>query len=276
MKALSIFWTLFTFIALFAFIAGCASERATSQQLSPLTLSQEDRAARQNLDWVNQPWTGDDKPYKQIKDKIDNAISSGTRLDVLRVQYERAAEKQREDPQAQFAWAYATWKMVKPTSTASDVATILYGVPEALARVPYPRAYDFARLRFLVESQDPRFRLLGERLLRQAPSDNEVKEHLIGIYVTILFRSDIIKLVPPGLKQTAVTYAQDMIRSEPNNPRYYANLGWIYLASWHRHKNQQDGDQAIANFRGFLRLAPANDEWRKSAENFIHMIQSQQ
>lgn len=263
-------------LILLVLLAGCGSHNAFSQQFVPRPVSQPDIEVRQNKSWAKLPLNGDDAAYAQIVSHVDQAIRSGVSPQSLRNQYGLQAQRQPNIPQAQFAWAYASWKALPPDFTLSDKASILEGVPEALAHVPYPRAYHFACIRFLVEELDPRMQKLGEALLVHNPSDKEVKEHLIGCYGTFLLVSKPSDAAVPNIKQKALSYAQEMLRTDPQKPRYHATIGWIYLMSWAENNNHNDGQNAIKYFQEYLSLAPANDSWRKQAEYFIKMIRDKQ
>ncbi len=263
-------------LILLAFVAGCGLHHASSQQFVPRPVSQPEIEARQNFAWSRLPINGDDTPYAQIALHIDQAIRSGVSPQSLRSQYGLQAQRQSDSPQAQFAWAYASWKALPADFTLSDKADILEGVPEALAHATFPRAYHFARIRFLVEGSDSRMWPLGETLLAHDPNDKEVKTNLINCYGAFLLASKPSDATVPKIKQKALSYAQDMLRSDPQKPRYHATIGWVYLMSWAEKSNQNDGRNAIKYFQEYLRLAPANDSWRRQAESFIKMIQSQQ
>ena len=117
---------------------------------------------------------------------------------------------------------------------------------------------------------------LGETLLQRDPNDKEVKEHLVGVYQTVLLSSKPTDLSIPVLKRRAVSYAQQMTLMDPQKARYQANLATLYLMSWASRNNPEDGRAAIKYFQEYLRLAPADDGWRKQAEYFIKMIQEKQ
>lgn len=257
------------------FTASC-SPQAVNTKWRPHALSQEEISVRQNLTWANQAWTNDDKKYQQIKNSVDKKIASGIKPDVLRIKYGVQAEAQRESPEAQFAWAYAAWKTIGSTPTSAQRIKYLEGVPEALAHVAFPRSYAFARLRFLTESDNPGLRNLGERLTKRDPNDEAIKYQLMNVYDTILFRDDLFKSIPPGVRENALAYSQNFIHAHPENPSYRAASGSLHLDLWKRNNhNRQEGDQAIADYQEYLHLAPENDGWRKNAKYLIGLIQSQ-
>lgn len=249
--------------------ASCAGKMLQTT-LQPHGLTGQEIKARQNRTWADQPWTGDDAAYRRIKAAIDKAPGGGQTPETLRVKYGLLAQQNPENVQAQFAWAYAAWKTLTPESPSSRKDENLYGVPEALAHVPFPRTYEFARMRFLVEYENPDFQGLGERLLARDPGDADVKYHLIGVYAGMLGHS-----FSPEIKQRALARTQEMLRADPRRAAYYASLGGVYYSSWINGHDVTDAQKAIAAYQQYLRLAPPTDSWRGRAQTLIGMIQKQ-
>ena len=70
-----------------------------------------------------------------------------------------------------------------------------------------------------------------------------------------------------------------LIKQKPNIASLYAMRGFIYLGKWANEKvqhlpKQADGDLCIASYQQYLNLAPANDPFRKSAEDVIQWIKT--
>jgi tetratricopeptide (TPR) repeat protein len=180
-----------------------------------------------------------------------------------------AAQAAPQDALIQFKRAYAAWRSLRHNSTLGEYYQVLNGVPEALAVVPYPRCYNFARLRFLVEFNNPQLISLGEGLLQTNPKDNDVKYKLVSIYgVALAYPS-----TNGNVKAHALKYATDLIQSEPNNSNDYSACASIYLSLWDRYHDKPDGDKAVAYYEQYLRLAPPDAEFRRMAQKFINEIQ---
>jgi hypothetical protein len=60
-------------------------------------------ALEQRFSWTRDEWTGDDRPYTALRQKIDKAIADGQKPDDLLSAYGKTAQSQPNNPQAQFA-----------------------------------------------------------------------------------------------------------------------------------------------------------------------------
>jgi hypothetical protein len=186
---------------------------------------------------------------------------------VILAERKGSAEQQPRDPLAQFGWAFAAYRAAKDAQTFAEHDAKLKGTREALSRVPSPRAYEYARLRFLIEnSVAPVVGLLplGKRLLSRNPGDSEVK----------YFVRRLLSWSPSlGDKTTALQYARDLVKVEPQNGRYRAALGAAYKNLFDKTGNPALADNAIAAYRESIQLSPPNSEWREWAEHLIKGIE---
>lgn len=225
--------------------------------------------------WTKEPWMGREGTYRHIRLSTDQAFRK--KLSRARLQqyarYERQAQGKPSDAQAQFRWAYAAFNAALRMPSGSREQQMTFGlVSNALARPKSPRAYEYARLRFLVTaaiSPDTRLKTVGRRLVSRNPKDYDVKYLLTDI------------LDPgsnPAEKREALSYAQDLFHLDArrSTPGVHAVIGSIYWRSWRRTKTQEDADNAIAAYQRFLQLAPSNHYYRKGAERMISSIQRAQ
>jgi len=219
--------------------------------------------------WASKKWLGDDKPYQQIRADIDNAIARGQDSTSLTADYKKAARQNPGDPQAQFRWGYAAWESMKTLHQESDKWRIFAGVPEALAETNFPDTYNYARLRFLAEAWRNRtFKLksAGEKLLNHNPNDYDVKYQQVGILD--------MTLTPPEEKQ-ALVYIQDLMRVKPDRPNPYSLLGGVHMDAYDKYHHLEDGQQAIAAYQEYIRLALPDDDYSKSVVRMIAALKDQ-
>lgn len=96
-----------------------------------------------------QPLKGDDAPFLRIEKNIDRLVGSGRKEADLAATFKEAAQLKPLDAQAQFRWAYAAYlaQIINP-GPASE--SLLRDVVPAMALPPNPRAYRYARLRWMV------------------------------------------------------------------------------------------------------------------------------
>lgn len=223
---------------------------------------------QQRLAWVKEQWTGNDRPYVQIRQNIDQALRKGRKTDELLEQYKRSAQQEPSNPQKQFGWGYAGWMARKRFSDYSPQYQRIYRAHVAMLQVPSPRTYEFARLLFLMEAWSTAvpeaIEGIGQRLIRRNPNDHDVKYYLMKVLGGVPSRS---------AKQQALGYAQQFIRSDPKRASYRASLGAIHFRWWMRTKNKADGKNAVAAYRQAVQLSSPNDPWRKEIENIIHYIE---
>lgn len=219
--------------------------------------------------WAAQPWTGNDRPYQKIRADINKALYAGQGPDALIADYKAKADADPKDPQAAYGWAFAVWRI----STWSDEYQQKYSdftdLPDALAAAPFPKTYNYARLRFLVQAQVramPQLQELGERLVKRNPKDADVKYQLIHV----------LRQTPsPPENREALKLAQDLVQSDPKVALYYQVLGNVYRDAYYDFGfKRADGDKAIATFQKEMEVKPPNDEERQVIEEVIKNIQS--
>ena len=231
--------------------------------------------------WTKVPWTGDDTPYVALKTQIDGTISPQQKPASIQStvsEYQTQARQKPLDALAQFGWAYAVYKtaqidplLLNPksknlTREAAQQKAIRPAV-KALASVPFPATYEFAKLRFLLETfRFPPAELapLGKRLVERDPKNPK----MIYSYLQVADLSE------DGNRRHALALAQELVTLEPKNPDYHAILGDMNGRSYAVTKNKQYKAHAIAEYQEFLRLAPANDPFRPDARSMITLFKA--
>jgi len=223
---------------------------------------------RKRLEWTTKAWTGDDRPFQVARQDIDKAVASGRQADDLMKNYEKAVMQKPNDALAVFKWSYAAW-LARNRFSNEDEQFKRIGKPrEALRNIAFPRPYQFARLRFLVEAwspETPQFLIpVGDKLLQRNPQDYDVKYYLARLLLT-----------SPNSKQRqrALTYIREFIAQKPQKASYHSLLGGFYFRQWEKSKSRADAANAIKAYKKYLELAPPDDEWREQAQRLINLIQ---
>lgn len=215
--------------------------------------------------WITEKWTGDERPYAAARENINNDFSHGGITVAYLKGLETAWAKNERDPLTLFRWAYARYRAqglhpAIPFTTMPD-----YG---AFDEAPSPHAYEYARARFLTETSLSRHRELmplGKRLLARNPDDFDVEYAYATCFGETMSAEE---------KQAALAYSDNLIEKYPKKPSVYAVKGGVYFSYWIDHRNKQDARDAIQWYQQYLRLAPANYEWRKEASSTITLLQS--
>jgi len=223
------------------------------------------KAAREER--IREKWTGDEKPFLDIQREMDEAIAQGQSAKTLASDAKAAAVQSPQDAQAQFRWAYAALKAVPSISEKEDDARGLHGIAQAMWKAESPRSYQYDRLLFLIETffvTARELRPLGERLLDHNPNDLKV----IARFVWMLKIGQ-----EPQETQRALKYTQQLIKSEPNNPRYLAMLGDVYYWTTTGTRRRSDADKTVAAYQRYLKVAPADDSYRSNAKDSILIMQ---
>lgn len=213
--------------------------------------------------WATAPWQGGDKPYQQIEASVDRLFASSSVSTTLLQTYQNTADQNHSDPQAQFRWAYASYRAREATPPIVQRQSVGLG---ALERATFPGSYRYARLCFLVGTQfgpNPYLKDAGQRLLRRGPNDYDVEYSLARSFDPT--RS-------PQATHLALSYAQDLLKKKPNDARSYSALGGIYYYLWLVKHDKADGERAVQAYQHYLTLHPPSDKKRKLAQRIIDDI----
>lgn len=214
---------------------------------------------------MTEKWTGNEKLYAAARENIDSDFSRG-RITVAYLSNLEATWNQDEhNPLTLFRWAYARFK-AQGLHPAIPFTTM--PAEGAFNEVPSPHTYEYARVRFLIETSLSRHRELmavGKRLLAHNSNDFDVEYCLTYCFGESMSAEE---------KQAALAYADHLIQKYPNKPSVSAVKGGVYFSYWIDHRNKQDARDAIKWYQQYLRLAPVNYEWRKEAASTITLLQS--
>ncbi len=222
---------------------------------------------REATAWTKEQWTGDNQPFEQVREDLSGVTVKKLTLPVLLARYKALAKQNPADPVAQFRWGYTAYLMLESTMDGSMQHHILYGVREALGRASPPCAYDYARLRFLIEGCQGRVYGLdevGERLRVRRPDDYAVLYYLVG---ALDQRPDI------AAKRKALGCALRLVQLRPDLPHPYSALGGVYQRMWDASHDKRYAASAISAYKTYLDMAPASYTWRPMAERMIKIIQ---
>jgi len=209
---------------------------------------------------------GDDKPYQKLREDIYSQLMAAKDAQPLLDQYRAEAEAKPKDPLAQFAWGYTALRT--PALAGHENVTVdVSGLPDALAAAPFPRTYDYARLRFLAQAQvRPNGQLedLGRRLLKRDPTDPAVMYQQISV----------LEQTPARPQNTeALRLARTLVEAYPDQLAYLRKLGNIYQESYMDFGfHKADAEAAIAVYQKYLQLAPPNDPTRAGIKRTIKIM----
>ena len=203
--------------------------------------------------WVYEQWTGDDGPYAAARLNIDHALAT-TPPQALVARYAAHAKSRPNDPLAQFSWAYTVHDAIKSASfPAQDAENTRFAAQLALAEAPFPRTYNYARLRYLIWIQGggggPSHFLKGMayRLLQKDPNDFPVLSGLIQIYSANHDKA---------AQQQGYALIQKTIKKYPGNPQVYDLLGGWYYFQYLSYHNPSDYRSAMASYQKALGMYP--------------------
>ena len=214
-------------------------------------------------------WTASDQPYKTVEGLIKKEYAQGKSLGAIAQEYKATAQQRPSDPVAQLAWIYAA----RGAAVASSLdGSVPYALVEALAKSDPGNVHEYTRYRFCMTEEANKVlpaaqaKRIGDKLLAYDPHDDWVRLHLINM------------LCDGNQPDMAQPYALAWTKQEPNNPKAHSALGLAYFDLWevsHR-KNKTYGNESIAEYQQYLRLAPPNDHFRPFAEKYIKYVQQDQ
>ena len=224
--------------------------------------------------WANEPWTGDDAPYRRIQQEVDASLAGYQSVSSLLEKSSVSARQNPTDPQAQFRWGYLVSQVILAQPRSYEPSEANVAIVRVLARADYPRTYRYARLRFLVTRQAEDLTALGERLLQRDPNDAPVKDRLSEDYSALFSeRSQQTHEVDPKLKQRALSLVKQLIAASPSNPDYHCALAAVYVSSFSDRKNPEDAAKALAAYQDYLKRASPDDYFRQQCQSIIAMLQ---
>ncbi len=245
-------------------IPGCSAQKPPQQHM--LTRFERTGTTLDGWDWASSYWTGDDKPYQKLREDIYNRLVAAKDAQSLLDQYDAEAKAKPKDPLAQFAWGYAALRT--PALAGHESVTVdVSGLPDTLAAAPFPRTYNYARLRFLAQAQvRPNAQLedLGRRLLKRDPTDPAVMYQQISV----------LEQTPARPQNTeALRLAKRLVEAYPSQTAYLQKLGNVYEEGYMDFGfHKADADAAISVYQKYLQLAPPDDPARAGIERTIAVM----
>ena len=184
-------------------------------------------------------------------------------------QYKAYALRHPDDPVAQFAWVVAEEGQVIVTTGTTDISPALV---QQLEDADPGNVHEITRYRYCL-SQEANLQLpvnevttVGDRLLHYNPRDEKVRISMIYLLVD----------TKQGM-QLALPRALQWVRQQPNNAKVHSTLALVYEDIWASDKRYHvpEAHKSIEEYKAYLRLAPANDLFRKQAEYLIATISKQ-
>lgn len=250
---------------------GCRAEVTQAQSSSIIRDYAGANLPQERWGWVNEQWTGDDRPFQKIGVDITASLKGGQNSSELAAKYRVKAIASPNDPKAVYAWAYAVQAYTDAIPNSTQSRMMWFRVREALDKPPSPHAYTYDRLRFLLAYDKTHIISLGERLLERNPTDEHIKFQLIYAYISNFGSAPLTSEgAAAKFKTRALQLTNDLIKAKPKDSDYRAALGNIYVASLDRHYrdkhyNREDAVKALAAWQDYQRIAkPQEDFYRES------------
>ena len=215
--------------------------------------------------WDTEKWTSNDIQYTSARENIDSDFLRGRITKAYLEDLNAVWTKDEHDSLKLFRWAYARHRA---RSLHPALPFTAFPGGGAFTEAPASHSYQYTRIRFLTETdfgQHRELKALGRRLLAHTLNDFDVEYALISCFGEYLSADE---------KIAAISYADRLIQKYPTKPSVYGAKGGIYFSYWMDHRNKQDARDAIKCYQDYLRLAPANHEWRKEAKSTIALLQS--
>jgi len=219
--------------------------------------------------WLNQPWSGDDSPYAELRAKLDKAESAGTLpalVDSSEVAY-RAAPKSLT---VQFVYFYALilnhWEGDTRYTTAQQ--TDIDNFSAELFKLTYPHTYNYTRLSILGTCLAGLDVNLYPFLLRLAAKDSGDLIAKFDIPVTLASTDKT------PLQLLAIREANALVSEYPNVAVVRTAQGFAYYRRWLATKDPDLAQMTINSYRAYLSLASPNGRFRPVAEHIIQLVQS--
>ncbi len=217
---------------------------------------------------LTERWTASDKPYTGVVNELNERHTRGESLEPLVQKYKALAYLHPADPVAQFASICADYALFRSKNVDAETP---WSLVERLQQADPGNVHQFARGRLMMSLHSgqslslPQVILVGNRLLRYDPKDEAVRKSLIDYLVDKRSGTD-----------SAVCYAVEGVKLEPQSDIAHSSLALAYQTVWASdRKNRAYAPKAVAEYEAYLRLARADDPFRKHAQYLISVIKDQ-
>jgi len=258
---------IFPFLAIPYYFLNAFAGQCDAKHYHKVTMGQ----AYSDLYWIQEAWTGDDKPFEKARSTITSQLVTCLDPRVLIEKLKTEALQKPTNALAQFRWGFAAYTYASNQTVKEAVGdNILPQILVALASAQSPHTYNYDRLRFMILSRGippHQLKSMGERLLNKNSQDAQVKYGL----ASFLKYSNAVRD-----RQMALAYAQQLANQYPKEAKYYGLLAGIAYTTWFRSKSQTDANKAIAAYRHYLDIAAPDEVFRDNAQFYIRYIQQKQ
>lgn len=246
---------------------------STFAEMSQADCSRYETTTYNMWGWAREPLVGSDAAFLSIRRNIDNLLPQKriNKNDLLEA-YKNAANYDSKNAALQFRWAYVAYKMAEDEQKSVKRQQLIECVYEAMGQPTNPQSYQYARLRLFIAFQ--KGPLLNQNLInlsKKVVQKNQM-DYDFKFYTT---RNLIYSSTFSDRRVVAVQYAHDIQKVFPKRASSYALLGGIYANNFSGTKSSRLADQAIAFYKQYLQLAPANREFRKSVPQIIKSIENE-
>lgn len=218
--------------------------------------------------WATEVWSANDEPFRAAKIEVDRELKTARNRDAVVQKYKGLADPRPRQALAVFRWAYASYQVAE-TKRPFD-SYYMWEPYQALQGTASPTAYEYARMRFLIEGffydryTHLSVKKLGQRLLKRDPKDYRVKVALCEVLSyggTLAERREGVKL------------ATELVKANPKSVVRHGRLGNLYYALWMGSQLTSDRKAAIAAYKEFLKLGGIDATQRKITQNQIKLLE---
>ncbi|PQV63315.1 hypothetical protein B1R32_11342 [Abditibacterium utsteinense] len=213
--------------------------------------------------WLQEKWSGDERPYRKIRDDIDKAFVQNKVTQAMLSRYTLRAKKTPSEPLERFGQIYSLYRGAADHYPGAEKE--IYQLEGAFRNIPLAHKYEFTRVHFLVSAfclSHTRLEPLGTQFIKRDPKDYSVKREMI----------DILDTIDPKQRKRALVYAQDLRKLRPQSALPYASLASVHFGNWSITRSTAEKQLAIKNYQQFLKLASPQDTFRPQAKRLIKVL----
>ncbi len=218
-------------------------------------------------DWTTDTWKANPKPYQQVRQAVDLAVSKHQDLSKLSAEYKAQYHNKQDSPLALFGWAYSAYQVMISKNTHLEQQQALDGIQEALYHTPSGHNYEYARMQFLIiefYTSHQQAVPVAKRLLKVQPNDYRVEYYLAGIYLDSY----------PAKIAEALKISDHLKQLYPQKSAIYTLTGEAYILRWYRNKKPADAQEVVKNYQKYLQLASPKSDFYKPAQRIVKDFQA--